>query len=1299
MQIPLRVLLVEDFEDDALLVLRALKQGGFTLQWQRVDTLADLEQALAQQPSWDVIISDFRLPEFSAKTALETLKRHQLDIPFIVVSGTIGERVAVDLMRAGAQDYLRKDNLVRLPEAVRRELREWRTRAKHTRAEMDLATAQERLQLAVESSGLGTWDWYIRTGEFLVDEQCLRLMGHSPQASPPLCIHTWQGYLHPDDFRARQTALIQHFKGESETYECEFRLHHCLGHWVWILERGRVVERDAMGRSLRMAGTRLDISDRKQNELRQALQNSILERIAQLDPLPDILQDLVLVAEAHLEGAMGSIMVCDGNSRLRHGASPHLPPCYSQALDGMLIGGEAGSCGTAAFCRDIVIVADISTSPLWQDFKPLALSYGLQSCWSAPAVGSNDQVLATCAVYFTEPRRPQPQELALLTLVADIAKIAIERHRAAMALTKRDRYLNVLVQVQNLLLASSSLNVGIYQTVLAMLGPVAEVDRIYIFENQTAPTGELCTSQRAEWCGAGIAPQIDNPELQNLPYSDGLQRWQQILSRGERIQGNIADFPPSEQPLLESQGICSILVLPLLVQESFWGFIGVDHCQSSIPWDPLEIWLLSSVAAAFALAQEREIANRALTQLNHSLEDRIQKRTAALQDSEAKLQAILNFAPASIYVKDLDGRHMLANQAMLKFLALSSVELLGKRNENIFEPETATRLTANDRLVMAAGQVQQFEETIDHKGKTYTFLSHKFLLFDQNQQPYAICGISSDITDRKTIQATLRRKETYLSHIATNVPGVIFQYMVSPTGDQSMAYISSCCQEVFELEPAAVQADIHYLLDLVHPDDVDPLQQSIAQFLRDFQPWTWEGRIITPSGQQKWIQGIAQPEPMADGGALCDGLLLDITDRKAAELLLQKTNAELARATRLKDEFLANMSHELRTPLNAVLGIAEGLQAEVFGALTDRQNKALDTIRESGQHLLDLINDVLDFSKIEADKLELSVEQVSIRTVGETSLRFVQPLAFKKRIAMEFSLPAPLQGLEIAVDERRLRQTLINLLNNAVKFTPEGGRVELAIRMEVHQPRPPLPLAGEPVILPALCFTVSDTGIGIAPDQLDRLFKSFVQIDSTLNRQYNGTGLGLALVKRLVNLHGGTVGVSSIPGRGSCFAVRLPCADFDTSIEAARTDGAAHYVNNNCGVPLHHHSQLPLILLAAHDRAEMHTFTSYLEAKKYRVLTTQDTAKILPLIRAKRPDLLLVDASIPNLDEVLAQGQPSADLTQPFMPIMVMTELANSTDREKWEQSGVRACLKKPVKLKVLVATIQQLLDEIKNLV
>jgi GAF domain-containing protein len=169
--------------------------------------------------------------------------------------------------------------------------------------------------------------------------------------------------------------------------------------------------------------------------LRQIDQNAILERIAKLDPLPDILDGLVQVAEAHLDGAMGSIMVCDRTNRLRHGASPNLPKAYSRALDGMLIGAAAGSCGTAAFCRETVIVADIATNPLWQDFKSLALSHGLRSCWSAPAVGSQGDVLATCAVYFAAPRSPQPQELDILKLVADIAKIAIERHRATAALT------------------------------------------------------------------------------------------------------------------------------------------------------------------------------------------------------------------------------------------------------------------------------------------------------------------------------------------------------------------------------------------------------------------------------------------------------------------------------------------------------------------------------------------------------------------------------------------------------------------------------------------------------------------------------------------------------------------------------------------------------------------------------------------------------------------------------------------------------------------------------------------------
>ena len=1292
----LKVLLVIDSEDEALLIRQSLKQSGFAVQWQRVETAHGLDQALTEQPDWDVIISDDRLSGFNASTALEIVKRHQPNIPFIVVSGTIGEMTAIELMRAGARDYLIKDNLVRLPEAVRREIRDRQIQAERPRTALDLAATQERLQLAIEASGLGTWDWYIQTGELLVNEQYTGLLGYHPADLDPLCTRNWQTHFHPDDFSGKQRALIRYFKGQIDAYSCEFRLRHRLGHWVWILERGRIIERDALGRPLRMAGTCLDISDRKRVELHQTLRSAILERIVKLDSLSDILEVLVLVAEAQIEGAMGSIMICDIAQRLRHGASPNLPEAYSRALDGMAIGAEAGSCGTAAYYGETVIVADIATNRLWQDFKALALNHGLRSCWSTPAVGSNGQVLATCAVYFSHCRYPQPQELEILTLVADLVKIAVERHQAAV-LDRRERYLTTLVKVQNALLASAD-KPSIYQEVLQILGPSTVADRIYIFENHTNEVGELLTSQRAKWCAPGITPPMNDLDLQNVPYEGPMHRWQQVLSRGEMIQGVLADFSQQERELLEPQGIQSILVFPLIVQDQFWGFIEVANCTAPQPWDDLAIWLLSRVAATVALAQERELVTRALTQMNRDLENRIQQRTAALQNSEAKLQAILKFAPASIYLKDLNGKYILANQALLKLLGISAKELVGKRNEELFDLKTAARLTANDQIVIAAGQVQQFEEEVHGGDQVYTMLSNKFLLFDQNQQPYALGGISTDITERKIIQETLKRKEAHLRHIATNVPGVIFQYVQNYAGQAFITYISDRCQEVFELEPGAVKANINLLSELIHPDDLHSLKSTLQRSVQQLKKWTWEGRIFTSSGQQKWIQGIAQPERITDSETLLDGLLLDITDRKSAESLLQNSNAELARATRLKDDFLATMSHELRTPLNAVLGIAEGLQQEVFGPIDNRQNKALDTIRESGQHLLELINDILDFSKVEAGKFELNIEEVSIQKLGETSLRFVQPIAFKKRIQLLFNLPRSLQRTQIFVDERRIRQALINLLINAVKFTPEGGQVELAVHLDIHQVSSPYPLAQEAHVLPALCFTVTDTGIGIAPGQIDRLFKSFIQIDSRLNRQYKGTGLGLALVKRLINLHGGNVGVSSTPGQGSCFAIRLPYTiplskHNNTTIQRFQQGATAIQTipsANSADLPI-----APLILLVGHDKAEIQTFASYLEAKQYRVSTASEESQLVQQIQANQPDLLLFDSETATPNENSMFCCICHDQAHPSTPVMVVTQLVTASEREKWLQAGARAHLSKPLKLKVLAATIKQLLDEI----
>jgi two-component system, NtrC family, sensor kinase len=243
---------------------------------------------------------------------------------------------------------------------------------------------------------------------------------------------------------------------------------------------------------------------------------------------------------------------------------------------------------------------------------------------------------------------------------------------------------------------------------------------------------------------------------------------------------------------------------------------------------------------------------------------------------------------------------------------------------------------------------------------------------------------------------------------------------------------------------------------------------------------------------------------------------------------LEATTTELMRANRLKDEFLATISHELRTPLIAVLGMTEILHEGIFGTINDDQQDALQTIASSGNHLLSLINDILDLSTIESGHFKLHFAPTAIAPLCHSSVTFVQPQANKKQIQITVKIQPELP--KIAIDERRILQVLINLLNNAVKFTPNNGNVILEATQVI--------LDGSEN-QPKLRIAVADTGIGIAPENFEKLFQRFVQIDGALNRKYEGTGLGLALVKRIVELHGGTVGVKSELGVGSCFTIDL----------------------------------------------------------------------------------------------------------------------------------------------------------------
>jgi signal transduction histidine kinase/ActR/RegA family two-component response regulator len=397
-------------------------------------------------------------------------------------------------------------------------------------------------------------------------------------------------------------------------------------------------------------------------------------------------------------------------------------------------------------------------------------------------------------------------------------------------------------------------------------------------------------------------------------------------------------------------------------------------------------------------------------------------------------------------------------------------------------------------------------------------------------------------------------------------------------------------------------------------------------------------------------------------------LLADRVMERTADL--SAANAELARAGRLKDEFLASMSHELRTPLNAVLGIAEALQEGVYGPLNENQGHSLRSIEESGRHLLNLINDILDLSKIEAGKLVLERTVVSVQEVCQASLRFVWQEAHKKQLQVATEIDPSVMA--VWADERRLKQILVNLLSNAVKFTAVGGHIGLEVQGNPAQK--------------TVHFVVWDEGIGIAPENIKNLFRPFVQLDSRLSREYSGTGLGLSLVYRMTELHGGSVALTSEVGQGSRFTVSLP---WDPEDSFGRK---ATMATLTTAVP--HAAAGKVILLAEDNEIFIETVGDYLTAKGYRLMVARNGREAIEQAVVMLPDLILMDIQMPEMDGLQAMTRLRAETATAVTPIVALTALAMPGDQERCLAAGANAYLSKPLSLKQLIEVIESFTKE-----
>ena len=528
----------------------------------------------------------------------------------------------------------------------------------------------------------------------------------------------------------------------------------------------------------------------------------------------------------------------------------------------------------------------------------------------------------------------------------------------------------------------------------------------------------------------------------------------------------------------------------------------------------------------------------------------------------------------------------------------------------------------------------------------------------------AFYGIMRDVTEEREAMERLSRSEARYRLLADNMGDVITRILPNGQG----TYISPACRTLVGWTPEEMGASPSEFF--VHPDDHEPLWAATRRGLAGEGTQRLEYRLRYKDGHFVWVEGNIQAVPDGRGGVQeLVVVIRDVSERKMLETELIEARDRAEAGARSKSEFLANMSHELRTPLTSVIGFSELLQAS--RALPDLERRHADRIAMSSKALLGVINDILDYSKLEAASVVLD----------ETAF---DPSALARGAAGMVEAQCGLKGLDLVVDiapgipagllgdEGRLRQVLLNLLSNAVKFTGEGS-VTLVVGWRYQ--------ASD---RGALCLSVLDTGIGIAPDKLATLFERFSQADASTTRVYGGTGLGLSISRRLVQLMGGEIDVETAPGSGSRFSIEIPMrvAELEPQRRAAEPVPAV----------------LPTrarILMADDAPANRELVSAILATQDVQLDTVCDGHQALEAVRENPYDLVLMDIQMPVMDGVEATRAIRA-LPGPAgtVPIVALTANVQAEQIARCLEAGMDGHLGKPIHVAELLMTVAAVLSD-----
>lgn len=1049
--------------------------------------------------------------------------------------------------------------------------------ADRKRAEQAMAWSEARLRRAQKAGNVGTWEADLVSGQTHWSDTMWTIYGRSPEPDTNP-ERVFRDSLHPDDARRLDVWQAQAQRGEVSLLDEEIRIRRPDGTWRWIQTTAEVV-RDDGDRPVRMAGVNIDITERVQaaERLRES-ENRARELARALEERNELLEALF----EHAPAAFA----------LLSPTPPHPALTHNQAYERFLAphgeGGARRPEDEAAAPRPVPSLGEHGSvlEEVARTGAARALSevpYDPASRPSEPGSSLPGEIPSDEAGEASSDPSWWNWNVAPVVVAGELVGLA----HAAIEVTEAVR-------------ARKALEAEMAERERAAAALTAQTEMMAALID-TIPV-LLC---------------IWNPTLERFQFN---RCFREVLGWDE-ADGTGGDFMEKFYPDPEYRAE---------VEAFMRGLRG---------WKDLETTAKDGAQVPISWANIR-LSNETLVGIGVDLRPRL-RAEADLRRQRELLQAIIDNAAAAIYAKDLDGRFILSNRHQAEMLGKAPSDLLGESDSSLGFSEAEVKVfRSNDQAVLDAGRSMSFEEHIQVGRVDRTYLSVKFPLRDADSAIYGVCGISTDITERKQTERALRESEDKFRALAEAMP----QFVWSTDHRGYHDYFNEKWYQYTGMPRTGEQG--WRWREYLHPDDVAASARMWRRSLATGEPYSVEYRFRRASdGAYRWFMGRALPVRDASGRIVrWFGTSTDIHDLKVAE-------AALREADRRKDEFVAMLAHELRNPLAPVRTAAELIRAAGSqGPVVDR---ARDVISRQVQHMTRLIDDLLDVSRVARGLIDLDRSRIDLSDVVRQTVEDYR--SSLESSGLEIRVHFPPEPVWIIGDRVRLAQAIGNLLHNAGKFTERGGRISAGVERDAA--------TGEALVL------IEDTGVGIPPELLPRLFESFSQADQGIDRAKGGLGLGLALVRGLVELHGGRTAVHSDgPGRGSAFTLRLPTAEVDRDESSNGQPAAARSPSPE---------QLRIVVIEDNqDAAEM--LKLMLSMKGHEVDVAFDGQSGLMAAEVSAPDVVICDLGLPGGVDGFDVARSLRRGRQP-VALVALSGYAREEDRREALEAGFDFHLAKPV--------------------